>query len=210
MTSVFTLPLALSILFLVSTAEAQGQYHNTRCKCICPDPNVVLNVTESNSTNRTLYISNTVPGNLCNCQTVVLPELEKKGGVKGKEGEFCPRCHCVFENRNMTTIEVVVIIVIWVVSLLMIYMLFLMCLDPLLNKRLKNTAYQEHTNDDDESAAGGRTSHPMRVTSGGGSFSSTTTITATSLGPSASVLNRVGHSQQQMETSSARTAQEYL
>jgi len=44
--------------------------------------------------------------------------------------------------------QVVVIIVMWVVSLLVIYMLFLMCLDPLVNKRIKSTAYQEHTNED--------------------------------------------------------------
>jgi hypothetical protein len=44
--------------------------------------------------------------------------------------------------------QVVVIIVIWIVSLLMIYMLFLMCLEPLLNKRIKSTAYTEHTNED--------------------------------------------------------------
>lgn len=41
----------------------------------------------------------------------------------------------------------VVIIVIWIISLLVIYMLFLMCLDPLLNKRVKAN-YQEHTNED--------------------------------------------------------------
>jgi len=44
--------------------------------------------------------------------------------------------------------QIIVIIVIWIVSLLMIYMLFLMCLEPLLNKRIKSTAYTEHTNDD--------------------------------------------------------------
>lgn len=36
---------------------------------------------------------------------------------------------------------------IWIISLLVIYMLFLMCLDPLLNKRVKAN-YQEHTNED--------------------------------------------------------------
>jgi len=69
-----------------------------------------------------------------------------------------------------------------------------MCLEPLLNKRIKNTAYQEQTNDDDESVGGSRTSHPMRVTSGS-MISSSPTIAATSLGPSSSVLNRVGHEQ---------------
>jgi len=160
-----------------------------------PSPNY-----SSATTNRTIYISTGNPGNLCNCYQVVLPLV---GNINGKEGEFCPRCDCVFESRNLGIIQVVVIIVIWVISLLMIYMLFLLCLEPLLNKRIKNTAYQEHTNEDDESVGGGRTSHPMRVT--GGSIISTTgaggsggggTVVATSLGPSSSsVLNRVGHQQ---------------
>ncbi len=104
------------------------------------------------------------------CDDVVLPIVETFANIKGKTREFCPRCDCVYESRNLeiikvclifnynfiyditsvlfNPIQVVVIIVIWVVSLLMIYMLFLMCLDPLLNKRIKNTAYQEHTNED--------------------------------------------------------------
>lgn len=44
--------------------------------------------------------------------------------------------------------QVVVIIVIWIISILVIYMLFLMCLEPLLNKRVKTSNYQEHTNED--------------------------------------------------------------
>lgn len=83
-----------------------------------------------------------------NCDGVILPKLEKlKLNIAGKEQEFCPRCECKYENRNTTIIKVVVIIVIWVISLLVVYMLFLICLDPLLNKRIKNS-YQEHTNED--------------------------------------------------------------
>lgn len=45
-----------------------------------------------------------------------------------------------------------VILVIWVISLLVIYMLFLICLDPLLNKRIHkastNIGYHEHNNED--------------------------------------------------------------
>lgn len=49
-------------------------------------------------------------------------------------------------------LQIVVIIVIWVISLLVIYMLFLICLDPLLNKRIHkasaNIGYHEHNNED--------------------------------------------------------------
>lgn len=41
----------------------------------------------------------------------------------------------------------VVIIVIWVIMLLVVYMGFLICLDPLINKRAK-ASYQEHTNEE--------------------------------------------------------------
>lgn len=76
---------------------------------------------------------------------VVLPQVGPD--LKGKDNEFCPRCQCKNENRNTTIIKVVVIIVIWVISILVIYMLFLIILDPLLNKRVKGS-YQEHTNEE--------------------------------------------------------------
>ncbi|CAL8105043.1 unnamed protein product [Orchesella dallaii] len=192
------------LLWVSAGASAQtGQYGNTRCKCICPDPQVVFansSSSSSNLSNRTLYISSAAPPQQCTCDIVVLPEISKTPNINitGKEGEFCPRCECKYESRNLQIIKVVVIIVMWVVSLLVIYMLFLMCLDPLVNKRIKSTAYQEHTNEDDESVGGGRTSHPMRVT-GASSSASSTQILATTAGPSSTaaggVLNRVGHQQ---------------
>lgn len=80
-----------------------------------------------------------------NCDGVIIPKLGD--AIKGKEQEFCPRCECKYENRNITIIKVVVIIVIWVISILVIYMAFLIILDPLLNKRVKGN-YQEHTNEE--------------------------------------------------------------
>ncbi|KAJ9587385.1 hypothetical protein L9F63_019086 [Diploptera punctata] len=158
---------AVIVCFSV-TAQAQS-YEDVRCKCVCPNPSVV-NGTQSN---RKLYIGN-VPPNKCNCDTVILPRVGDD--IKGKEQEFCPRCECKYESRNTTIIKVVVIIVIWIISLLVIYMLFLICLDPLLNKRAKGS-YQEHTNEEDEASTtvGGATSHAMGVR--------------------ANVLNRVGHQQ---------------
>lgn len=82
---------------------------------------------------------------ISNCDGVILPRIGEK--IKGKEQEFCPRCECKYENRNTAVIKVVVVIVIWVISMLVVYMLFLICLDPLLNKRVKAN-YQEHTNED--------------------------------------------------------------
>lgn len=118
--------------------DSHAQYEDVRCKCICPSTAVV----EGNPTIRKLYIGN-VPPPRCNCEGVVLPQAMD---IKGRESEFCPRCKCRYERRNTTTIRVLVILIIWVVSLLTVYMLFLMCLDPLLNRR--RTAYQEHVDEE--------------------------------------------------------------
>lgn len=53
-------------------------------------------------------------------------------------------CQCV---KHVFFPQVVVIIVIWVIMLLVVYMGFLICLDPLINKRAK-ASYQEHTNEE--------------------------------------------------------------
>ncbi|EDX11705.1 GD19778 [Drosophila simulans] len=79
----------------------------------------------------------------CVCAGALLPRLD----ANGKELPICAECKCSHVARNTTLIKVVVIIVIWIISILVIYMLFLMCLDPLLNKRVKAN-YQEHTNED--------------------------------------------------------------
>ncbi|XP_015595723.1 uncharacterized protein CG1161 [Cephus cinctus] len=163
-------------IFLVHLSESKAQsYDDKRCKCICPSISSVINTTQP-STDRLNFISNVSPST-CNCEGVILPRLGDQ--IKGKEQIFCPRCDCKYENRNTAIIKIVVIIVIWVISLLVIYMLFLICLDPLLNKKIhKGTGtggYQEHTNEEDDTTVTPGTSHPMGVRG--------------------NVLNRVGHQQ---------------
>lgn len=133
----------------VCVFSVSAQYEDKRCKCVCPSLSAVLNKT--GGTERRPFIDN-VPPSKCNCEGVILPRIGDQ--IVGKEQEFCPRCECKYENRNTTIIKVVVIIVIWVIMLLVVYMGFLICLDPLINKRAK-ASYQEHTNEDDESSLGG-------------------------------------------------------
>lgn len=125
--------------FITSITSVLCQYEDVRCKCVCPSPEVV----NGSKSDRKLYIGN-VPPLKCDCNGVILPQVSDD--VRVKEKEFCPRCECKYESRNTTTIKVVVILIIWVISLLVVYMLFLMCLDPLLNKR--RTAYEEHKNEE--------------------------------------------------------------
>jgi hypothetical protein len=183
-TALFSVVTTLVVLCGLEVA-AEGQYESTRCQCICPDPHIVFN--NITTTKRIIYQPK--PGfarSECTCDGVVVPIV--RDIINGKEGEYCPWCQCKFEHRNTTIIRVVIFIVIWIVSVLMIYMMFLMCLDPLLNKRIKNTStYTEHQDEDDESVGpssgggGGRTAHQVRMTSAAGDPSS--------------VLNRVGRQQ---------------
>ena len=56
------------------------------------------------------------------------------------------------QQLSSLSLQVVVILVLWIISLLVVYMLFLLCLDPLLNKRRSQPSYQEHTNEEEEAA----------------------------------------------------------
>lgn len=145
------------------TIEAQS-YEDARCLCTC---------TIRNGTQRykKFHITNVPPNN--DCDGVVITAIDDKT----RNEELCPRCECKYESRNTTIIKVVVAIVIWIISLLVIYMFFLLCLDPILNKRVKSN-YVEHTNEEDDTTSVGPTvssSHQMGVRG--------------------NVLNRVGHQQ---------------
>uniref|UniRef100_A0A1A9WX58 Uncharacterized protein n=1 Tax=Glossina brevipalpis TaxID=37001 RepID=A0A1A9WX58_9MUSC len=121
------------------------------------------------------------------CDGALLPRL----GDNGKELEICPECKCKHEARNTTLIKVVVIIVIWIISILVIYMLFLMCLDPLLNKRVKAN-YQEHTNEDVHRYANVK----YTLLDDGATVTPPIPSSANQeLNSRANVLNRVGHQQ---------------
>ncbi|CAD6991282.1 unnamed protein product [Ceratitis capitata] len=137
------------------------------------DNNKLLSsTTAANFISSVVRATNSTPK--CVCDGALLPRLSENGKVL----EICPECKCQHEARNTTLIKVVVIIVIWIISILVIYMLFLICLDPLLNKRVKAN-YQEHTNEDDEASG---TSPPMP-----------TGVPNSELNSRANVLNRVGH-----------------
>ncbi|XP_016962491.1 uncharacterized protein CG1161 [Drosophila biarmipes] len=140
---------------------------------VAPPPNVVgKTVDNAPGQSPSNSSSSTAPSTECVCAGALLPRLD----ANGKELPICAECKCSHVARNTTLIKVVVIIVIWIISILVIYMLFLMCLDPLLNKRVKAN-YQEHTNEDDEPTP------PMP------------SVNNQELSARANVLNRVGHQQ---------------
>ncbi|KAF7286084.1 hypothetical protein GWI33_008031 [Rhynchophorus ferrugineus] len=133
------------VLIFCCFTFTKGQFDDKRCKCICPSLSSVTNKTEKSHTSRLMQTTNDPP-NRCNCEFVMLKIVADKLSANEIK-EFCPRCECKYENRNTTIIRYVVIIVIWVISILVVYMLFLIILDPFLNKRVKGS-YQEHTNEE--------------------------------------------------------------
>ncbi|XP_025099216.1 transmembrane protein 9-like [Pomacea canaliculata] len=110
----------------------QASFEDVRCKCVCPR-SLDINGTGP------VYIKNIEPNN-CRCEDVVPPMMS------AARGDICHYCECNYESRNTTTIKVVVIFIICVVSLLFVYMLFLLCLDPLIQRRPPH--YTEHTDEE--------------------------------------------------------------
>ncbi|CAK9293079.1 unnamed protein product [Gordionus sp. m RMFG-2023] len=145
------------LVCLFKTYEAQ--YRDERCKCIfpCPPP---PNSTLSPKNFRQIYIGN-IPASKCNCIDV------RSIVIFYKEIQHCSKCECKYQYRNTFTIKVVVIFIISLLSSLFLYMLFLLCLDPMINKPSPDF-YTEYHNEGDDSTAiinyrSGGISHSMGI-----------------------------------------------
>ncbi|CAD5117327.1 DgyrCDS6113 [Dimorphilus gyrociliatus] len=112
----------VGFIFLSHITPVEGQYDDVRCICVCPK-----NTTE----HPVRKVSVLDPGD-CQCDKVVNPPNK----------EVCKTCECKWQRRNTTTIKVVVIIIICIMGILTLYLLFLLCLDPLMSKRPRS--YLEH------------------------------------------------------------------
>ncbi|XP_041986200.1 uncharacterized protein CG1161-like [Aricia agestis] len=134
--------LFLIYFFYLHSCVLAQMYEDKRCRCVCPNPSSIINSTIK--TDRTLYIAY-VPPNQCNCDGVILPRVSNK--VKDNAEIFCPRCECKYETRNTTIIMVVVILVVWVLMLLSGYLVFLVILEMLVNKK-KSKMYHVQTTDE--------------------------------------------------------------
>uniref|UniRef100_A0A2C9KR20 Transmembrane protein 9 n=1 Tax=Biomphalaria glabrata TaxID=6526 RepID=A0A2C9KR20_BIOGL len=126
-----TLAVIIFLNFWSSTGVKASSFEDTRCKCVCDK------TWDSEGKKTRAVFTNTTRSELCDCVHVVTPVAPKLP---------CSRCLCRTETRNTTTIKVVVIFIICVISLLFVYMLFLMCLDPIIQRR--PTTYHQHTNEE--------------------------------------------------------------
>lgn len=115
-----------------------GQYEDVRCKCVCPS----VPQTNTSTQSRKVFVKSFHEPAKCKCENVVDPLVQQS------QYRICERCDCQWQRRNTTTIKVVVIFIICVVGLLFLYMLFLLCLDPLMTRR--PVAYTEQHNEQPE------------------------------------------------------------
>lgn len=142
--------LVLVVADLVAAAANAEPHEDARCACKCPDVTVVHGNYSFEPDFRSMYIDSGVAPKDCDCVHVVLTHLNL---TPTEADSFCPRCECKYQVRNLTIIKVVVILVIWVTAILLIYMVFLSCLEPILNRRtaISRATYQEQRDVDSES-----------------------------------------------------------
>jgi len=130
----------ITVLFVISLfTGVKCQYDDVRCKCVCPS---ISHSGDSSVAAKSpqIYIQTFHEPSHCKCEHIV----EKS--VLLADGHYCDRCNCQWQRRNTTTIKVVVLFIICVVFMLVFYMLFLLCLDPLMVYRQK--AYTEHRSEE--------------------------------------------------------------
>ncbi|XP_040567905.1 proton-transporting V-type ATPase complex assembly regulator TMEM9 [Lepeophtheirus salmonis] len=146
----------LFILPIMGIDGTESIHQDSRCLCKCPKINSLANHSYHNdiiqyypSEFRTVYVNSSVRADECDCVHVVLP-MAKTYHIDADT--FCPRCVCKYQIRNLTIMKVAVILVIWIIFVLVIYMAFLLCLDPLINKRTESTAGGYAEQRDNESA----------------------------------------------------------
>ena len=170
----FFIPLSscLLLFFLSSSSPVSASQHeDVRCKCICPDPAMLLDNKTSpagngntvSSSGRKLYIDNVSPQQ-CNCDWMVLTQLDPEYQKRSKE--FCPRCECKYESRNLTTIKWVVVAVCSVITVLVVYMSVLLFMEsgiPAAGRRLYQEQIDEEVSMEDQAATGQAGSSSTRV-----------------------------------------------
>lgn len=116
--------LTVVILCSLNFCIVQGQYEDVRCKCICPSNSAV-------NSSRKIFVKSFHEPSSCKCENVIDKHIQES------QFHFCDKCNCQWQRRNTTTIQVVVVFIICVITLLVLYMMFLLCLDPLVGHRAK-------------------------------------------------------------------------
>ncbi|VDN36994.1 unnamed protein product [Gongylonema pulchrum] len=124
----------------------QGNFEDARCRCVCPSTKYFAAENRSVSDERRYYTKSNINALTCNPQTVVKPNVLNIVDAAHLDA-FLANCDCKHESRNTVLLKVVVIFVICIVFVLVTYMLFLMCLDPMLRKQRQSVPYRQQTDE---------------------------------------------------------------
>uniref|UniRef100_A0A0N5A993 TMEM9 protein n=1 Tax=Syphacia muris TaxID=451379 RepID=A0A0N5A993_9BILA len=124
-----------------------ANFEDARCRCVCPSTKYFApsNVTYKENRRR-YYTKSNIHTFACNPVNVVKPNVLDVVDAAHLDA-FLANCDCKNESRNTVMLKVVVIFVICVVLVLVTYMLFLMCLDPMLRRRRQSIPYRQHNDE---------------------------------------------------------------
>ncbi|CAI5442532.1 unnamed protein product [Caenorhabditis angaria] len=144
----------LAILSQIQIAESGSDtnFEDTRCRCTCPSTWKFI-AHADNSTDkqdqdhkRRYYTKTNIEPSSCKPANIVKDQVISLID-SSKIDAFLANCDCRYESRNTVLLKVVVIFVICVIAVLTGYMVFLMCLDPMLRKKRLSISYQQHNDE---------------------------------------------------------------
>ncbi|ULU06693.1 hypothetical protein L5515_014599 [Caenorhabditis briggsae] len=131
--------LALLLVPVFSEAGTEANFEDTRCRCVCPSLLKFLDLAEnatekSQGLRRRFYTKTNIEPSHCRPNNIVMEQVSNLIDEAHMDA-FLANCDCRYESRNTVLLKVVVIFVICVIAVLTGYMVFLMCLDPMLRKK---------------------------------------------------------------------------
>uniref|UniRef100_A0A915AE41 Transmembrane protein 9 n=1 Tax=Parascaris univalens TaxID=6257 RepID=A0A915AE41_PARUN len=146
------MPLSTAIFVSLLIAGTEANFEDTRCRCVCPSTQYFASASGNGSADdnhRRYYTKPNIKALDCNPQKVVKSNVLNIIDQAHLDA-FLANCDCKYESRNTVMLKVVVIFVICVVLVLVTYMLFLMCLDPMLRKQRQSIPYRQHNDEMEE------------------------------------------------------------
>ncbi|VDK72321.1 unnamed protein product [Onchocerca ochengi] len=140
------LPSLSVLLFFISFISVYGNFEDARCRCVCPSTKYFASENGTLNDERRYYTKSNINAFSCKPQTVVKPNVLNIVDAAHLDA-FLANCDCKHESRNTVLLKVVVIFVICVVFVLSTYMLFLICLDPMLRKQRHSVPYRQQNDE---------------------------------------------------------------
>ncbi|KAI1720322.1 TMEM9 domain-containing protein [Ditylenchus destructor] len=142
---------SITVHLLIFVSIAEGNFEDTRCRCICPSTELFRthNSTPDTENYRRYYTKTEISPSTCNSQTVVKDSVRHIVDEPRLDA-FLANCNCKYESRNSLLLKVVVFFVICVLLALGSYMAYLLVVDPIIRRQRHFIPYRRHDDDMDE------------------------------------------------------------